>query len=155
MLKDASAYNIQFRAGRPVLIDTLSFEPAVPGRPWAAYRQFCQHFLAPLALMAYRDVRCGLLLRDHLDGIPLDLASRLLPGRTRLRFGLLSHLHLHSRADRRYANRGASTAPATDGAPAPAHQGPAMSDLRRAALVDSLRSTVRKLRWDPAGTEWP
>jgi SAM-dependent methyltransferase len=163
VLKDASAFNIQFRAGRPVLIDTLSFEPAVAGRPWAAYRQFCQHFLAPLALMAYRDVRCGLLLREHIDGIPLDLASRLLPGRTRLRFGLLSHLHLHSRADRRYRRRGGRAAEAKSAgagdashttADAPARAAPAMSDLRRAALLDSLRSTVRRLRWDPAGTEW-
>jgi SAM-dependent methyltransferase len=160
VLKDATASTIQFVAGRPVLIDTLSFEPAVAGRPWAAYRQFCQHFLAPLALMAYRDVRCGLLLRDHLDGIPLDLASRLLPQRTRLRFGLLSHLHLHSRADRRYGGRGrgpaaqdAASSPGDSPAP-PSRKAPAMSDLRRAALVDSLRSTIRRLRWDPAGTEW-
>jgi hypothetical protein len=45
-LKDASAYNIQFRGPRPVLIDTLSFERFVEDRPWIAYRQFCQH-LAP------------------------------------------------------------------------------------------------------------
>jgi len=46
-LKDASAYNIQFVAGRPVLIDTLSFAAYTQGTPWVAYRQFCQHFLAP------------------------------------------------------------------------------------------------------------
>jgi SAM-dependent methyltransferase len=167
VLKDATAYNIQFVDGRPVLVDTLSFEPAVTGRPWAAYRQFCQHFLAPLALMAYRDVRCGLMLREHLDGIPLDLACRLMPGRSRLRFGLLSHLHLHSRAERRYgqkrgrAGTGAATTAAagddggaTDSPAPPTRGGPAMSDLRRAALIDSLRSTIRRLRWDPAGTEW-
>ncbi len=39
-LKDASAYNIQFHEGRPVLIDTLSFERYVEGEPWVAYRQF-------------------------------------------------------------------------------------------------------------------
>ncbi|MRR31651.1 SAM-dependent methyltransferase, partial [bacterium] len=50
LLKDASAYNIQFQHGKPVLIDTLSFEIYQEGRPWVAYRQFCQHFLAPLAL---------------------------------------------------------------------------------------------------------
>jgi hypothetical protein len=77
ILKDASAYNIQFRNGRPLLIDTLSLEPYVEGTPWVAYRQFCQHFLAPLALMACRDVRLGQLLRVHIDGVPLDLASRL------------------------------------------------------------------------------
>ncbi len=84
-LKDASAYNIQFDAGRPILIDTLSFEVGDPAQPWPAYRQFCEHFLAPLALVAYRDPRCGLMLRDFIDGIPIDLAARLMPCRTRLR----------------------------------------------------------------------
>ena len=69
-LRDATAYNVQFHEGRPILIDTLSFERAEPGAPWSAYRQFCEHFLAPLALMARRDVRLGLMLRDHIDGIP-------------------------------------------------------------------------------------
>ena len=78
-LIDASAYNIQFLRGRPVLIDTLSLRRAVEGEPWTAYRQYCQHFLAPLALMSLRDVRLGQLLRIHIDGIPLDLTSSLLP----------------------------------------------------------------------------
>ena len=58
-LKDSSAYNIQFHEGRPVLIDTLSFTAYQDGNPWVAHRQLCQHFLAPLALMALRDIRLG------------------------------------------------------------------------------------------------
>jgi len=88
-LRDATAFNVQFRAGRPIFIDTLSFERLPEGRPWIAYRQFCQHFLAPLALARYRDVRLLQLTRDHLDGVPLDLAAELLPGRARLRLPLL------------------------------------------------------------------
>ena len=99
-LRDASAYNVQFQRGRPILIDTLSFQRAEPGAPWIAYRQFCEHFLAPLALMAYRDVRLRLMLRANLDGIPLDLAARLLPGRTRFNLGLGAHIHAHARAQR-------------------------------------------------------
>jgi len=76
VLKDASAYNIQFHHGKPMLIDTLSFEIYHEGDPWVAYRQFCQHFLAPLSLMANKDVRLGQLMRIYIDGIPLDLASR-------------------------------------------------------------------------------
>ena len=79
ILKDASAYNIQFVNGNPVLIDTLSFDLYQEGAPWDAYRQFCQHFLAPLALMALVDVRLSQLLRVYIDGVPLDLASSLLP----------------------------------------------------------------------------
>lgn len=95
-LKDASAFNIQFLDGRPLLIDTLSFQRYRPGETWAAYRQFCQHFLAPLALMSLRDPRLLHLWRSTLDGIELDFALKVLPWRSRLRFGLLLHLYLHA-----------------------------------------------------------
>ena len=40
MLKDATPFNIQFLQGRPVFIDTLSFDLYQEGSPWIAYRQF-------------------------------------------------------------------------------------------------------------------
>jgi hypothetical protein len=95
-LKDASAYNIQFLDGKPVFIDTLSFEAHVEGRPWIAYRQFCRHFLAPLLLMRHGHAGHGQLSRIHLDGIPLDVASSMLPIRTWFRFSSLVHIHLHA-----------------------------------------------------------
>ena len=105
-LKDASAYNIQFHEGRaPILIDTLSFEIYSEGNPWVAYRQFCQHFLAPLSLMAYRDVRLSQLMRIYIDGIPLDLASKLLPLRARFSLPIVMHVLLHSSAQKRYADK--------------------------------------------------
>src|SRR3990172_4589055 len=100
-LKDASDYNLQFVKGQPVLIDHLSFEK-YEEKPWVAYRQFCQHFLAPLALAAYRDIRLTQLARVHIDGIPLDLASGLLPLRARLRIPLLLHVFLHARSQVRH-----------------------------------------------------
>ncbi len=143
-LKDSSAYNIQFHNGRPVLIDTLSFEEYHEGEPWVAYRPFCQHFLAPLALMAYQDVRLNQLLRVYIDGIPLDLASRLLPGRTRWNLGLASHIHLHASAQKRYA----------DVAVAEARGSRQMTRQALLGLIESLRNTISKLEWKPAGTEW-
>ena len=141
-LKDASAYNIQFRGSRPVLIDTLSFERLVEERPWTAYRQFCQHFLAPLALMAKVDVRLSQLLRIYIDGVPLDLASRLLPGRTRFSAGLALHLHLHAGAQRRYSE---------------ARAAPARGRMTRAGhigMAENLEATIGGLRWEPRGTAW-
>jgi len=143
-LKDASAYNIQFKNSKALLIDTLSFETYQDGRPWVAYRQFCQHFLAPLALMAYVDIRLGQLLRVYIDGIPLDLASELLPGRTRFSFGLLTHIHLHASAQRRYAGKAVSQP----------HNGKGMSKQSMLGLIESLENTIKKLNWKPAGTEW-
>jgi hypothetical protein len=143
-LRDASAYNVQFDRGRPILIDSLSFEAADLSAPWPAYRQFCKHFLAPLALMAHRDIRCGLMLRDFIDGLPLDLATGLLPGRTRLG-GLLPHLHLHAAADRRTQQGQISGAadPKADQAKARP-----MNRTRHEALLDSLRRTVEGLKLD-------
>lgn len=143
-LKDASAYNIQFHQGRPILIDTLSFESHKEGEPWTAYRQFCQHFLAPLALMARKDVRLSQLFRIYIDGIPLDIASQLLPLSSKLNFGLLSHIHLHAQAQLRYAGKDVKSS----------RQRRRMRKETLKALVGHLETTVRKLQWAPAGTEW-
>ena len=143
-LKDASAYNVQFVGHRACFIDTLSFTRYRAGTPWAAYRQFCQHFLAPLALMHLVDPRLRDLLRSHLDGVPLDLASHLLPRSTWVRPALLLHLHLHAQGIRRHAGR---SAPATV-----AHRGVSRDGLE--GILGHLESAVTP--WgDPAGpTEW-
>lgn len=143
-LRDASAYNVQFTDGRPVFIDTLSFEVRDPGQPWVAYRQFCEHFLAPLALIALRDHRLGRLLAIHLDGIPLDLAVSLLPATAWLRPSLLVHLYGHARSQRRWKAR---SAPAATGRPS-------FGELAFRALLDSLQRAVHKLTWRPPASVW-
>ncbi len=145
ILKDASAYNIQFLDCKPLLIDTLSFEAYQEGQAWVAYKQFCQHFLAPLALMSCKDARLSQLLKVYIDGIPLDLAGKLLPKRTWVNSGLAMHLQLHVRAQRRFAGR--SVAP----------DATRQKRLDRKALsniADSLRSTIRGLKWDHDQTSW-
>ena len=141
-LKDATAYNIQFHQGNPIFIDTLSFEIYKEGNPWIAYRQFCQHFLAPLALMSYKDIRLSQLLKIHLDGIPLDMASILLPRRTYARFGLLSHVHMHAKAQKHYAVSPSQTGQGT------------MSRNGVLGLIESLESTVSGLEWRRFESTW-
>lgn len=148
ILKDASAYNVQFVGCRPVFIDTLSFERYREGEPWVAYRQFCQHFLAPLALMSRCDIRLGGLLRLHIDGVPLDLASSLLPRRTRFSFSLLSHIHLHARSQARHADD-AGVGKADSGV-----RKRKVSKLAFRGIIDSLETAVKKLSWKAGGTEW-
>jgi hypothetical protein len=144
ILRDASSDNVQFVDGRPILIDSLSFEALDAARPWIGYRQFCQHFVAPLALMAYRDQRLALLMRDFPDGIPLDLASALLPGRTRLNPGIAAHLHLHARAQR-VAGQGQSRK---------SRATPHMGLTRHRALVDHLRRVISGLKARDKPTPW-
>lgn len=140
-LKDASAYNVQFGRGKPILIDTLSFEKYEEGTPWVAYRQFCQHFLAPLALMKYSHISLNKLFTIHLDGVPLDLASALLPLRTRFIFSLQAHIHLHAKMQKKYS--------AT-----PIAIKKKISKFALEALLDSLRNFIHKLTFHPSGTEW-
>ncbi len=140
-LKDSSAYNIQFHHGQPVLIDTLSFELYAAGQPWTPYRQFCQHFLAPLSLMAHVDVRMGQLMRVYIDGVPLDLVVKLLPFSSHFKLPLLLHLYLHAQSQRRYANK--TTVPKRQ-----------MSKQAMLGLIDHLESGVKTLHWSPAGSEW-
>lgn len=141
LLKDASAYNVQFRGPHPVLIDTLSFERYEEGRPWVAYRQFCEHFLGPLALMSYVDYRLVRLLQTHIDGVPLDLTAQLLPFRTRLRLSLLLHIHMHAAGQRRLARRSVK------------QLGRVISRSRLEALCANLRTGVEALRWSQ-DTPW-
>lgn len=142
-LKDASAYNIQYVHGKPMLIDTLSFEIYREGSPWIAYRQFCQHFLAPLALAAKVDVNLLQMMRLYIDGIPLDLASRMLPRRTKLSPGLATHIHWHARSQSKHASDGVKPRKEVK-----------ISKKGLLGLIDHLQSTVKKLQWKDAYTEW-
>ena len=142
-LRDASAMNVQFVRGLPVLIDTLSLGRLVADEPWVAYRQFCQHFLAPLALAVHVDARLLGLLAVHLDGIPLDLCAALLPSRTKLSPGLGMHLHAHARFQRTHAT--------TDAA---ARKPAKVAAQALAGIVRSLEAAVTKLVWEPPASAW-
>lgn len=144
ILKDASAYNIQFHKGKPVFIDTLSFDKYTEGQIWIAYKQFCQHFLAPLALMSHRDIRMGHLQQIYIDGIPLDLASKLLPLKTKFSFSLLTHIHLHAKSQKHYSDKQMKVK---------AHKHK-MSKQALLGFIDSLKSAVKKLKWKDVQTEW-
>lgn len=144
-LRDASAYNMQFHGGAPLLIDTLSFEELREGQPWVAYRQFCQHFLAPLALVSYVDARLGQLSRVHMDGVPLDLAVSLLPRTARLRPGLQLHLFSHAKSQRRHAS---------DTEPASASSGRRFSLQAFRGVLDSLRGSIEGLGLPEGVSEW-
>jgi len=141
-LKDASAYNIQFKDGKPILIDTLSFERYEPDQPWVAYKQFCQHFLAPLALMHYRDLRLSQLLKVYIDGIPLDLASLLLPFKSYFNFQILVHIHMHAKSQKYFSdkiirkNKHKVSLNSTFG------------------LIDSLETAIKKMNFKIQKTEW-
>ena len=141
-LKDCSAYNIQFKNCKPVLIDTLSFEKYREGQAWIAYKQFCQHFLAPLFLMSYKDVRFNQLFRIYMDGIPLDLTSSILPFYSYFKLPSLWHIHLHAKSQKYFADKVLRK------------RNQRVSRIAFLGLIDSLKSTVKKLKLRDYDTEW-
>ena len=141
-LKDASAFNVQFYNGKPIFIDTLSFEKYNEGQIWKPYRQFCQHFLAPLALISKKDIRLGSLSKTFIDGIPLDLTAKLLPKTTFSNFGITAHIHAHSKSQKHYENKDVKIKEQT------------MPKRSFEGLVDNLHSSINKMSWKYEKTEW-
>jgi len=146
-LKDATPYNVQFRGAQPVFIDVGSFERLREGEPWAGYRQFCMLFLYPLLIQAYKDVPFQPWLRGAIDGITPSQAASLFSLRDRFRRGVLTHVALHARLERRYESR---------------EGGEVKEELRKAnfkpelikANVRRLRKLVSKLTWKAGETAW-
>ncbi len=102
ILKDSSSFNIQWQGCHPIFIDIPSFEPWAPGEPWVGYRQFCQLFLYPLMLQAYKNVPFHYWLRGHIDGFEPEYFNHLVSWRDLLRPGVLIHVNLHARLQKAF-----------------------------------------------------
>jgi hypothetical protein len=149
VLKDATPYNVQFKGSRPVFLDVGSWEKIKPGEPWAGYRQFCMQFLYPLMLQAYKGVPFQPWLRGSIDGITPAQARSLMSFRDRFRKGAFTHVFLHARLDRSYAQRGRTG-------------GDVKKELKSAGFgKELLRANMKKVRkaveaadWDPPKSVW-
>ena len=145
-LKDATPFNVQWMGARPTFIDVGSFTTYTPGDPWAGYRQFCETFLYPLLLQAYRNLPFHPWLRGRLEGITAEQCRACLSLRDWLRPGVLAHVVLQAKAQARYER--------TDGN--------VRRELRDAGFgaalirnnVARLRRTVERLAWAPARSTW-
>ena len=104
ILKDATAYNVQFRGVTPLFIDVLSFAPLQEGEPWAGYNQFCRMMLYPLMLEAYKRVPFQPWLRSELEGIDPVVFGRMFRGMERFRPGVLSHVVAQAYLQRKFSS---------------------------------------------------
>ncbi len=146
ILKDSSSFNVQFRGTRPLFIDVGSFERLRAGEPWVGYRQFCMLFLYPLLIQAYGGVDFHPLLRGAIDGITPEQASAMLQGGAGRHKGVLTHVRMHARLERRNADR----------------KGDVSGELKDAgfkpelikANVQGLRKLVSRLEWKPGLTQF-
>ena len=141
-LKDANCYNIQFGSGKPVFIDTSSFEKYINGQPWTAYKQFCENFLAPLLLMSLKDIRLNSLLTTNINGIPLDLVSKLLPFSTFFNLKVLMHIHLHAKMQNVIGSNHKKKFSIK------------VEKYSQIAIINDLISLIKKLKLRDYRTEW-
>lgn len=146
ILKDATPYNVQWLGAKPVFIDHLSFRPLRQGEAWQAYQQFCQMFLYPLFLTAYKGVGFQPWLRGSLEGIPVDDAAKIFRGWDLRRPGVFMHVTLQAKFKRALQRQKTGVA----------------EDLQRAGFqkkliennVRKLRRVVERLHCDHRETTW-
>ncbi len=146
VIKDGTAYNIQWRGTRPVFIDVASFERLSPGHPWAGYRKFCQTFLFPLMMQAYKHVPFQPWLRGRLNGISPQECRNVMSFRDLFRRGVATHVFLHAWLDARQTFQDFDV----------------LQDLPAAGFgkeqilrnVDRLIGLVRRLEWSPPESAW-
>jgi len=103
ILKDASAYNVTFHKGKPIFIDTLSFDFYEEGTPWRAYKQFITHFFGPLVLAKYHGTDVFAMLASFIDGIPVKLIASMLPKRTKISSVLFPNIHLLAKMENKHS----------------------------------------------------
>jgi hypothetical protein len=143
-LKDASSYNIQFQGGKPIFIDTLSFEFYKEGETWVAYRQFCQHFVAPLAVSAAIKPELVRLLSIYIDGLPLDVAWQMLPLGAKWNLGYYMHLYLHAKAQAKHENTAEKISEKSGN----------FTKKSFGFLIHNLQKTVENIKLPKAKSEW-
>ena len=141
VLKDATHLNIQFVENKPLLIDHLSLEKYEEGTPWIAYRQFCECFLNPLLLSAYKQLDVSRLLKAYPEGVPATVTASLLPYKTKLNPVLYLHVHLQ-------AKMSGHTAPSTTSKKAIV----SLKSLRQ--ILENLESIIEHLNPKETRTTW-
>lgn len=140
ILKDATPFNVQFHKGRPVFIDTLSFEQYDETKPWIAYRQFCECFLFPLYLAHYTGLDAARLLSVFPDGMPAATIAKLLPFRSRFNLGVWMHVFLQRNVQQKNAGRKQTEA--------------LFNKKKLLLLIDGLTASIKKLSASTDTTIW-
>ena len=142
ILKDASAYNVTFHNGKPIFLDTLSFDFYEEGTPWRAFKQFIMHFFGPLVLARYHGADMLKLMQNNIDGIPLKIISSLLPGKTKLNATLYTSIHLLAKLEDKHQDDYKAEKKASK-----------LSKKAQENMLENLFNVIRKLELKEA-TEW-
>jgi SAM-dependent methyltransferase len=146
ILKDSSAYNIQWKGVSPVFIDIGSFEVLRNGEPWTGYRQFCQMFLYPLMLQAYKEIPAQPWLRGCIDGIDPEIFAKMMSFTDMFRPGVFFHVYLQAKAQARCSAAGSNI-----------REGLKSAGFSKAMIetnVTNLSKIINSITWRRLRSEW-
>jgi SAM-dependent methyltransferase len=130
----------------PVFIDVPSFEKYIDGTPWIGYRQFCELFLYPLMLMAYKNISYQPLLRGKIEGITPQDCNNIFSWRDRLRSGVFMHVYLQSKLQSGFADSGRQVKKEI--------QSSGFSKELILSNLRKLRRIITNLEWKQASSQW-
>ncbi len=105
VLRDASAYNIQFIGSKPIFIDVLSIRMYKEGEYWLAYKQFCENFLNPLLLRYLKDIPHNSWFRGALEGIETTELNNLLSLKDKFSFKVFGHVVMQANLIQKAINK--------------------------------------------------
>jgi SAM-dependent methyltransferase len=146
ILKDSSAYNFQWIGSVPIFIDIPSFEPHQDDQPWIGYRQFCQMFLNPLMLQAYKHFDFHPLMRGNIDGIDIHQVFKLISKFDLFKPGVFLHVYMHAKMQDHYSysQKNVKTALTSAG-------------FGKELIKNNVRKLyklIQGLKWNPPKSEW-
>ncbi len=101
VLRDASAYNIQFIGSKPYFIDLLSIKPYQEGEYWSGYKQFCENFLNPLLLGSLKGIHHNYWFRGALEGIPTVELDKILNLKDKFSYNVFTHIFLQAKLNKK------------------------------------------------------
>lgn len=146
ILKDGTAFNLAYRNNKMCFIDLLSFDDYIEGQPWEGYTQFCQEFLIPLMLTAYKKIEFQTLWRGYFKGIPISDFSNILNMKDYFRPGIFRHVVLQNML----ANTFSKNKPHLKDS----FKNKLFSKEILLRLIINIENTIQKLEYDPKKSIW-
>ncbi len=104
-LIDASAYNIQFIANKPIFIDVLSLKKYEAGSAWEGHKQFCEHFLNPLILKSKKGIKFNNWFKGNIEGIKTSEINRILNFFDKFSYNIFIHVYLLNKLEEKFKNK--------------------------------------------------
>jgi len=143
ILKDGTAWNVTLHKGKMIFFDVMSIEKYAQGQTWNGYQQFCNEFLYPLFLKAYKDVPFQPIFKGSLTGIDPVSTQKVFKTSDIFKCGILKHLFLNAYLSK---NKKISSTKINREIKLP--------KLALLSMIENLKNTIQKLKCVSDNSVW-